>query len=164
MVKNKDTKAKPGKFSPQVTNKKAFFNYEIVEKVEAGISLLGTEVKSLRSGLCELDGSYARITDGEVWLIGAKIAQYEKASITNHPPLRNRKLLLHRNQIKKLVSKLELSGFTLIPLRIYFNDRGIAKVELGIARGKRQFDKRSKITEREQKRDIDRSTKRFRAK
>jgi SsrA-binding protein len=106
----------------------------------------------------------ARITDGEVWLIGAKIAQYEKASITNHPPLRNRKLLLHRNQIKKLVSKLELSGFTLIPLRIYFNDRGIAKVELGIARGKRQFDKRSKITEREQKRDIDRSTKRFRAK
>lgn len=157
MAKEKDKKDK--KYSPSVTNKKAFFNFEIVEKVEAGIVLLGTEVKSLRSGLCELDGSYARVEEGEVWLIGAKIAQYDKASITNHAPLRDRKLLLHRRQIAKLISKLSQSGVTLVPLKVYFSDRGHAKVELGIARGKRQFDKRDKIQEREQKRDLDRIKK-----
>jgi SsrA-binding protein len=154
-------KQKQGKYSPQILNKKALFNYELVEKVEAGIALLGTEVKSLRAGHCELDGSYARITGSEVWLIGVKIAQYEKASIMNHDPLRQRKLLLHGRQIRKLQSRLDQAGFTLVPIKVYFNDRGIAKVELAVARGKRQFDKREKITEREQKRDLDRSMKKY---
>jgi SsrA-binding protein len=154
-------KQKQGKYSPQILNKKALFNYEMVEKVEAGIALLGTEVKSLRAGHCELDGSYARITGSEVWLIGAKIAQYEKASIMNHDPLRQRKLLLHHRQIHKLQSRLDQAGFTLVPIKVYFNDRGIAKVELAVARGKRQFDKREKITERQQKRDLDRSMKKY---
>jgi len=157
----KDSQKKPAKQSPQTTNKKAFFNYEILEKVEAGIALVGTEVKSLREGGGNLDGAYARISDGECWLIGSKIEPYEKAAV-NHPPSRNRKLLLHRRQIKKLESKLEQGGCTLVPLRIYFGERGFAKVELAVGRGRRQYDKRDKITKREQKRDIDRSMKKFR--
>ena len=148
--------------SPQTLNKKAFFNYEILEKVEAGIVLTGTEVKSLRDGGGDLDGSYARITNGECWLIASKIAPYAQASITNHPQIRDRKLLLHNRQIAKLISKSEQAGCTLIPLKIYFNDRGLAKVELAVARGKRQYDKRDAITKREQKKDIDRSTKKYR--
>ena len=160
----KSDKTKGGKNSPQTANKKAFFNYEIIEKVEAGIELLGTEVKSLRQGLCDLEGAYARVTDGECWLIGCKIAQYAQASITNHPPLRNRKLLLHKRQIVKLAGKLEQGGFTLVPLKVYFSRRGLVKVELGLGRGKRKYDKREKILERQQKRDIDRSVKKYKSK
>ncbi|OHB55861.1 MAG: SsrA-binding protein [Planctomycetes bacterium GWF2_50_10] len=157
----KGEKKSKGKYSPQILNRKALFNYELVEKVEAGIALLGTEVKSLRQGLCELDGSYARIKGNEVWLVGSKIAAYEKASIMNHEPMRDRKLLLHKNQIAKITSKLDMGGYTLVPIKVYFNDRGIAKVEIALAKGKRQFDKREKIKERQQKKDIDRSIKRY---
>jgi len=106
--------------------------------------------------------SRIRITGGECWLIGAKIAPYAQASITNHPPVHDRKLLLHRRQIAKLISKSEQAGCTLVPLRIYFSERGFAKVEVAVARGKRQYDKRDAIAKREQKKEIDRSTKKYR--
>ncbi len=141
-------------------NKKAWHDYEIVEKVEAGMLLVGTEVKSLRDKQCELEGAFARIAGDEVWLMGCKIAPYAQGGYVNHDPLRKRKLLLHRAQIKKIRIKLEQRGFTLIPLSVYFNERGLAKVELGLATGKRQFDKRRTLTEKQQKRDLDRSVKR----
>lgn len=148
---------------PVAQNKKARFEYEIVETVEAGISLLGTEVKSLRGKQCDLEGAYARIQDGECWLVGCKIAPYLQAGAGNHDPVRKRKLLLHRRQIQKIRTKLEQRGFTLVPLKVYFNARGYAKVELGLAKGKRQYDKRQKMQERQQKRDLDRSRKKFRS-
>ena len=141
-------------------NKKAWHEDESVEKVEAGVQLTGTEVKSLRNKQCDLEGAFARILDSECWLIGCKIAQYAQGGYVNHDPLRKRKLLLHRAQIKKIRTKLDQRGFTLIPLSVYFNDRGLAKIELGLAHGKRQFDKRQKLTEKQQKRDLDRSLKR----
>ena len=144
------------------SNKKAFRNFELVENFEAGIVLLGTEVKSLRLGTVDLSGSYARINNDECWLIGTSIAQYEQAALNNHEPLRKRKLLLHRLELRKLKTKLDQRGFTLVPLRIYFNNRGIAKVQLGLAKGKRQYDKRKSITDRQQKRDLDRDTKKYR--
>ena len=144
---------------PIATNKKARFNFEFVEKVEAGIALLGTEVKSLRDKQCDLEGAFARILDDECWLMGCKIAPYAQGGYVNHEPLRKRKLLLHRAQIKKIRIKLEQRGYTLIPLSVYFNARGLAKIELGLAHGKRQFDKRQKLTEQQQKRDLDRSYK-----
>jgi SsrA-binding protein len=147
-------------FGQVAKNKKAYFNFELVEKVEAGMSLVGTEVKSLRNKQCELEGAYARMTGDEVWLVGCKIAAYEQAAdFANHDPMRKRKLLLHKAQIHKLRTKLDQRGFTLVPLRIYFNDRGKAKCELGLARGKRQYDKRQKIQDKDQKRDMGRMKK-----
>ncbi len=143
-------------------NKKAYHNFELVEKFEAGMSLVGTEVKSLRAGQADLDGSYARIKNQECWLVGAKIARYEQAGDANHEPARNRKLLLHGAEIRRLKTKLEQRGFTLVPLQIYFSGKGLAKIELALARGKRQYDKRRTITERQQKRDIDRDLKKYR--
>jgi len=158
--KSKDT-VKVG--APTAMNKKAYHNFELVEKVEAGLELTGSEVKSLRAGHADLSGSYARLDDnGEVWLVGASIAQYEQAGEYNHEPLRKRKLLLHKQQIKRIQVKLEQRGFTLVPLKIYFNQRGLAKAELALARGKRQYDKRASIADREQKRDVDREMKRYR--
>jgi SsrA-binding protein len=142
-------------------NKKAYHNFELVEKVQAGLSLLGTEVKSLRNKDCDLEGSYARLAGDEVWLVGAKIAPYPQASGNNHDPLRKRKLLLHKNEINKIKGKLTQRGFTLVPLRIYFNERGFAKVELALARGKRQYDKRAKLQAEQQKKDIARSMKKY---
>lgn len=153
---------KKGKDGVVAVNKKAYYNFELIEKFEAGLSLKGSEVKSLRAGAADLNGSYARIADEQCWLLGAGIAQYEQAGIYNHEPLRKRKLLLHKAQIRKIKGKLDQRGFTLVPLRIYFNSRGLAKVELALARGKRQYDKRKSITDRQQKRDIDRDMKRYR--
>ena len=147
---------------PRAVNKKAYRDYELVEKFEAGLALLGTEVKSMRDGQADLDGSYARLLGSECWLVGCKIAPYAQASVNNHEPERNRKLLLHKSEIKKIRIKLEQRGFTLVPLRIYFNDRGLAKIELSLARGKRKYDKRKKIDERTQKCDIERDTKKYR--
>jgi SsrA-binding protein len=145
-----------------VVNKKAYRNFELIEKFEAGLKLLGTEVKSLRAGQADLNGSYARFEDEECWLVGASIAHYEQAGVRNHEPLRKRKLLLHKTELRKVRIKLEQRGFTFVPLRIYFNDRGLAKIELALARGKRQYDKRKAIAERTQKRDVDRDMKKFR--
>jgi len=149
------------KQAPRAVNKKAYRNFELVEQFEAGLELLGTEVKSLRAGQADLDGSYARIENDQCWLVGAQIAQYQQAGTANHEPTRKRKLLLHKAEIHRIKVKLEQRGFTLVPLKIYFNDRGLAKIELALARGKRQYDKRSTIAERQQKRDVDRSMKKY---
>lgn len=144
-------------------NKKAYRNFELVENFQAGLSLLGTEVKSLRAGTADLSGSYARVDDAnQCWLVGAQIAQYEQAGSQRHDPARKRKLLLHKNEIRRIRIKLDQRGFTLVPLQIYFNKRGLAKVDLALARGKRQFDKRRTISERDQRRDVDRDMKKYR--
>jgi len=148
--------------APKTANKKAYRNFELVEKFEAGLELLGTEVKSLRAGQADLDGSYARVENGQCWLVGAKIAQYKQAGGIEHNPTRKRKLLLHKREIHRIRIKLEQRGFTLVPLQIYFNDRGYAKIELALATGKRKYDKRRVITERQQKKDIEKDTKKYR--
>jgi SsrA-binding protein len=142
-------------------NRKAYRDFELVEKFEAGVGLLGSEVKSLRNGQADLAGSYARLDDEECWLVGANISQYEQAGVYNHEPMRRRKLLLHKGEIRKIKVKLEQRGFTLVPLRVYFTEKGLAKVEVALARGKRQYDKRKTIVEKTQKRDIDRDLKRY---
>jgi SsrA-binding protein len=148
--------------SPRAVNKKAYRNFELIERFEAGLELLGTEVKSLRAAQADLDGSYARIKGGQCWLAGAKIAPYQQAGHAGHEPARNRRLLLHKTEIRRLRTKLEQRGFTLVPLQIYFSGRGLAKVELALATGKRKYDKRQAITERDQKRDVDRDMKKYR--
>jgi SsrA-binding protein len=155
-------KSNKDKHGPVAVNKKAYQNFELVDKFEAGLSLLGSEVKSLREGAADLSGSYARVEAGQCWLVGTKIAEYEKAGAASHQPDRKRKLLLHKAEIRRIKTKLEQRGFTLVPLRIYFNDRDLAKIELALAKGKRQYDKRKTITERTQKRDIDRDMKKYR--
>ncbi len=149
------------KQTPVAVNKKAYRNFELIDKYEAGLVLLGTEVKSLRVGQADLSGSYAKLEGEQCWLVGAGIAQYEQAGMYNHEPTRKRKLLLHKAEIRRIKTKLDQRGFTLVPLRIYFNSRGMAKIELALARGKRQYDKRKTIAERTQKRDIDRDMKKY---
>jgi len=141
----------------RIGNRKAFHDYHIEEKVECGISLVGTEVKSLRAGQAKIDEAYARITtDGEVLLIGANIALYPLAGDQmQHNPTRKRKLLLHRRQIQLLQVKVLQKGKTLVPLAMYFK-HGWAKVELGIAHGKQSFDKRDSLKKKQQQRDIQR--------
>jgi len=146
---------------PKMENKRAFFNYEIIERIEAGMALVGSEVKSLRQGGADMTGAFARITNNECWLVGCNIAPYKQANIRNHEPLRGRKLLLHKRQLTKIEAKMQQKGFTLVPLRIYFNDRGLAKIELAIARGKRQYDKRDKIKKRQLKSDIEKSVRKY---
>lgn len=143
------------------TNRKARHDYEIIDTIETGIILLGTEVKAAREGKINLTDAYARIKKQELWLIGMHISPYSKSDKENHDPLRDRKLLVHRLQVKRLNRQVEEKGVTLIPLRIYFN-RHLIKVELGLARGKRKYDKRAAIAERDQKRDLDRLNKSFR--
>ena len=150
------------KQGPAAVNKKAYRNFELIEKFEAGLELLGTEVKSLRAGQADLNGSYARIQNEQCWLVGATIAQHQQSGSFPHEPVRNRKLLLHKAEIRRIKIKLEQRGFTLVPLRIYFNDRGLAKIEVALARGKRQYDKRQTIAERQQRRDVDRDMKKYR--
>jgi len=145
------------------TNKKAFHDYQILEKLEAGLVLTGSEVKSLRQGRCNIKDSYARIMNGEAWLIGLNISSYADASYHDHEPERRRKLLLHKDEIKRLHRKVQEKGFTLIPLRLYFK-RGVAKVEIGLATGKREYDKRQDITKRDQERELKRMQKKFRIK
>ncbi len=140
------------------TNRKAFHDYQIQEKYEAGISLLGTEVKSLREGRANLKDSYAIIKEGEALLLNCHISPYSHGNLQNHDPLRTRKLLLHRKEIDKLLGKTSQQGLTLVPLRIYFRN-GKAKVELGLAKGKRQYEKRESIKEKEAKREIERHMK-----
>jgi SsrA-binding protein len=146
-----------------VTNRKARHEYEITDRIEAGLALVGSEVKSLRAGRANLGDAYARVIKGEVWVIGMHISPYKEATYQNHDPLRDRKLLLHKSEIKKLSRKIEEKGFTLIPLRLYFR-RNIAKLELGIARGKRQYDKKVAIAQKDAKREMEREQKKFKFK
>ena len=137
-------------------NRRARHDYELLDRVEAGIVLTGTEVKSLREGRASLVDGYAAVKDGEVWLHNVHIPEYTQGTWTNHEPRRTRKLLLHRDQIRKLNAKTQESGLTVIPLALYFKD-GYAKVEIGVARGKKSYDKRHSIAEREAKRDAARA-------
>jgi SsrA-binding protein len=145
-----------------VQNKKARHDFAIFETLEAGIALRGTEVKSLREGRANLRDSYAIIQGGEVLLRGLHISPYSHTSDRKLDPLRDRKLLINRAEIRKLVGKVNEKGMTLVALKLYFNDRGIAKVELGLAKGKRTHDKRDAISERDARREMDRAMKRTR--
>lgn len=137
-------------------NRKARHNYTITDTFEAGLVLTGTEIKSVRAGNVNLSDAYARIDKGEAWLLGAHIAPFERGNRYNHEPRRDRKLLLHRTQIDQLIGRAAAKGLTVVPLRMYISDRGRAKVELGLARGKQLHDRRRDIAERQSKRDVER--------
>ena len=143
------------------TNRRARHDYTILDTYDAGIVLTGTEVKSLRAGRASLTDAFAVVTDGEVFLHGMHIPEYAQGTWTNHDPRRVRKLLLHRKEINRLIGKTQESGVTLIPLSLYFNN-GWAKVELGLARGKRSYDKRQDIAKRDAQREISRALGRWR--
>lgn len=138
------------------TNRKARHDYLIEDSVEAGIVLTGSEIKAVRAGQVNLRDSYATVRDGEMWLVNAHIAPYQQASYQNHEPRRDRKLLLHRREINRLTGKLQEKGLTLIPLQMYLKDSR-AKVELGLGRGKKLYDKRQSVRERDDQRQISRS-------
>jgi len=139
-------------------NRKAYHDYHIDETVESGIALLGTEVKSLREGKANLKDSYVIIKGEEVFLLNCHISPYSHGNIMNHDPLRTRKLLLHKKEISRLAGKVIAKGYTLIPLKLYFKD-SFAKVEIGLAKGKKLFEKRDTIKEREARREIERAMK-----
>lgn len=139
-------------------NRKARYDYEIVDNYEAGLVLQGTEVKAIRESRINLTDSYARFIKGELWLIGMHISPYTKSVAENHDPLRNRKLLLHQRELKKIHRQIREKGLTVVPLKVYTKGH-LIKIDLGLARGKRQYDKRAAIAERDQKRDLERSQK-----
>ena len=143
---------------PIATNRRARHEYEILETVEAGLVLRGTEVKSLREGLVNFKDSYASFRNGEGWLLGCHISPYSHGTDANHDPERDRKLLLHKREIARLGSKISERGLTLVPLRLYFKD-GRAKVEIGLARGKKLHDKRAALREREVRREMDKTAR-----
>jgi len=136
-------------------NRRAFHDYEILDRIECGIALVGTEVKSLRDGHANLEDAYAKLEDGEVWLVGSEIPEYAMGNRLNHKPKRTRKLLLHRGEINKFAGKASQRGFTLVPLRLYFKN-GRAKVEIAVAKGKQSHDKRQSL----KKADADREMRR----
>jgi SsrA-binding protein len=135
-------------------NRKARHDYHIEDTVDAGLVLTGTEIKSIRAGKVNLADAYARIDRGEAWLVGAHIAPFEGGNRANHEPKRDRKLLLHRGEIDSLLGRTKSKGLTLVPLRLYLSERGHAKVELGLARGKQLHDKRRAIAERDARREV----------
>lgn len=139
-------------------NKKAYFDYFIDDKFECGISLAGTEVKSLRMGKCSIKESFVRIINDEVMILGMHISPYEKGNIFNKDPLRVRKLLLHKSEIRKLLGKTKEKGMTLVPLKVYFKD-SLVKVEIGLAKGKKLYDKRQDIAKKDQQREAQRDFK-----
>ncbi len=165
-MSNKGTKgSKSGKgdknaYEPRISNRRALFDYHIIDRLEAGIALVGSEVKSVRKGHVQLQQSFARIRNGQIELLGSHIDEYEEANQFNHDPTRTRKLLMHKREILKLTLQMKKhAGSTLIPLEFYFK-RGIVKVCLALAIGKKQYDKRQAIKEREDKRNMDKALKR----
>ena len=148
--------------APRISNRRAFREFEIVERVEAGLALVGTEVKSLRRGKCQLDDAYARVDNGQVALVGVDIAIYPQAvGVLQHEPKRTRKCLLHKRQIEQLTKLTAAKGMTIVPLALYFRN-GYAKVELGVGRGKQDYDKRQDLKKRQAQRDIQREMRRRR--
>lgn len=139
-------------------NKKAYFNFELGDTFEAGIVLLGSEVKSLRAGKANLGDSYAKFREGELFLVDAHISPYPQANRENHDPVRDRKLLLHKGEVRRLYGKVTEKGFSLVPLKLYFRS-GIIKIELALARGKKMFDKREAIKKKDQRREMERLAK-----
>ena len=152
-------KASPDDTRPIAANRKAFHDFFIEDRLEAGIALVGTEVKSLREGRVNLRDAYAEIRGGEVYLVGVHISPYEQGNVWNHDPLRERKLLLHGHEIARLQQKINERGYTLVPTRLYFRGSRV-KVELGLARGKKQYDKRADLARRDAERDIERALRR----
>ena len=151
-------KGEDDSFKVVARNRRARHDYDLLESIEAGIVLTGTEVKSLRNGKASLEESYAGLDNGEVWLYGCDIPEYLQANRMNHKPKRPRKLLLHRREIAGLVAKSSEKGLTLVPLKLYFKD-GMAKVEICVARGRKTYDKREAIKKQDAKRDIDRAVR-----
>ena len=146
----------------RIRNRKAFHDYHIIEKLECGLSLVGTEVKSLRAGQAKIDEAYARLERGELYLVGANIALYPQAGESmQHVPTRNRKLLVRRKQLQALTVRVQQKGLTLVPLTVYFH-HGWAKCEIGIAQGKQRYDKRDALRKKDQQRDMERATRRRR--
>ncbi len=139
-------------------NKKAYHDYFVDEKYEAGLVLHGTEVKSLRMGKCSIKEAFIRVENGEVWVYGMHISPYEMGNIFNKDPLRPKKLLLHKYEINKLLGKIKEKGFTLVPLQVYFKD-GRAKIEMGLCRGKKMYDKRQDIAKKDQRREAEKEFK-----
>lgn len=139
-------------------NRRAFHDYAIDERLECGIELAGSEVKSIRGGMIAFADSYARIRDGQLWLVGLRVSPYDQASIFNHEPDRERRLLVHKDEIRKMSRRVNERGYTLIPLQVYFKS-GLVKVEIGLARGKREFDKRQSIKKRDQSREAEREAR-----
>ena len=140
------------------TNRQAYHDYFVDETIEAGIALRGTEVKSIRAGRVNLRGAYAHIRNGEVWVEGMHIAEYEQGTYLNHEPTRARKLLLHRREIDRLIGRVQAKGQTLVPLKLYFHENRV-KIELGLCRGKKLYDKREAIAQREAQREIERAVR-----
>ncbi|MBC7362318.1 MAG: SsrA-binding protein SmpB [Candidatus Aminicenantes bacterium] len=136
------------------TNKNAYHDYEILETLEAGIALTGSEVKSIREGRISLKESYADFNGEELYLVDCNISPYHAANVFNHEPLRPRKLLLHKKELKRLAGKIQEKGLTLVPTKVYLNDRGLVKVELALARGKKTYEKREAIKKRDVEREI----------
>ncbi len=144
---------------PKIKNRKAYRDYEIEDKFEAGISLLGPEVKSIRAGRASLKEAYARVIDNEVWIIGMHITPYDHSGYTEVNPTRRRKLLLHKYEIRKLFRKTEQSGYTLVPLELYFDDKNRVKILLGLGKGRTTHDKKQKLIEKEKEREMERALK-----
>lgn len=157
MTKQSEKERDAERYKIAATNRKAFFDYAIEEKFEAGIVLRGTEVKSIRQGRVNLQDSFASIKDGEVFLHNCHISPYSHGNILNHDPTRTRKLLLHRKEINKLMGWTQQKGLTIVPLRVYFGERGKAKVEIALAKGKKQHDRRESIKTREAGREMQRA-------
>lgn len=155
----KNRQAEGAKLQFIVRNRKAWHDYEVLERFEAGISLMGSEVKSMRLGKVNVSDSYAALVDGQVFLKNLHISAYEMATTNSHEPLRQRRLLLHKREIRKLMKATETKGLTLVPLALYFKN-GRVKVELAIARGRKRYDKRDALAKRESERDMQRAAKR----
>jgi SsrA-binding protein len=162
---NKASKKKAGRGSgdaaaqdrPVAENRKARHRFDVLETLECGIALLGSEVKSLRNGKVSLDEAYGRVREGEFWLVGCDIPEYTQATIWNHAPKRPRKLLVHRRELRRFADKAHEKGLTLVPLKVYFNQRGVAKVLMGLCRGRKLFDKRQVQKEADLRRDLRRA-------
>jgi SsrA-binding protein len=161
MATRTETTRKMGENNIRVitTNRKARHEYHIIDTIEAGIALKGCEVKSIREGRVNLQDAYARFRKGELWVIGMHISPYKQAAFESPDPLRDRKLLLHKRELKRLQRYVEEKGITLVPLKVYLK-KHLVKIELGVAKGKKQYDKRAAIAEREQKREMERLRKR----
>jgi len=145
-------------------NKKAFHDYEILDRLEAGIALAGSEVKSIRAGRISLKDAFVEIHDSEAFLLRCHISPYLQANIFNHEPERKRKLLLHGREIHRLDQKVKARGFSIVPLQVFLTDKGLVKVEIALVRGKREYEKKQKLKERDVQREMDRDVQRFRNK
>ena len=161
MSKKKKQKAKGKTAEPAekkiAENRKATHRFEILEKIECGVVLRGSEVKTLRDGKVSLEEAYGRVRTGELWLVNCDIPEYKQANVWNHDPRRPRKLLVHRRQLEKLTARAREKGYTLVPLKLYFSERGIVKLMLGVCRGKKLHDKRETLKKADTKRRLDRA-------